>query len=151
MDPNVVASSDFSQIFRTRLPGNFNNMAAEQIFASPLVYTGNDGVQYVYVATTQNNIYKLDAKTGAIVQSRNLHVPFLQVELESKLRQPTWDLPRTKLTIIRLRRHKPVDRHNGDRGNRPKHRNLVCYSEDIRRAIPGWQLLTKQPPRKAQR
>ncbi|KAF2786750.1 WSC-domain-containing protein [Melanomma pulvis-pyrius CBS 109.77] len=58
-------------------------MAAEQIFASPLVYTGNDGVQYVYVATTQNNIYKLDAKTGAIVQSRNLHVPFLQVELES--------------------------------------------------------------------
>lgn len=82
MDPNVVASSDFSQIFRTLLPGNFNNMAREQIYASPLVYTG-DGVQYVFVATTQNNVYKIDAKTGAIVASRNLHVPFLQVELES--------------------------------------------------------------------
>ena len=84
MDPNVVASSDFRQIFRTSLPGHFNGLAAEQIFASPLVYTGNDGVQYVYVATTQNNLYKLDAKTGAIVASRNLHVPFLQAELESK-------------------------------------------------------------------
>ncbi|KAF2711719.1 WSC-domain-containing protein [Pleomassaria siparia CBS 279.74] len=83
MDPNVVGSSDFGQIFKTLLPGNFNGMAAEQIFASPLVYTGNDGVQHVYVSTTQNNLYKLNAKTGAIVMSRNLHVPFLQVELES--------------------------------------------------------------------
>jgi len=83
MDPNIVGSSDFSQIFRTLLPGNFNNMGHEQIYASPLVYTGDDGVQYVFVATTQNNVYKLDAKTGAIVASRNLHVPFLQVELES--------------------------------------------------------------------
>jgi outer membrane protein assembly factor BamB len=83
MDPNIVGSSDFSQLFRTLLPGNFNNMGHEQIYASPLVYTGDDGVQYVFVATTQNNVYKLDAKTGAIVASRNLHVPFLQVELES--------------------------------------------------------------------
>jgi outer membrane protein assembly factor BamB len=83
MDPNIVGSSDFSQLFPTLLPGNFNNMGHEQIYASPLVYTGDDGVQYVFVATTQNNVYKLDAKTGAIVASRNLHVPFLQVELES--------------------------------------------------------------------
>jgi hypothetical protein len=81
----VVASSDFGQIFKTQLPGNFLGLAPEQIFASPLVYTGNDGVQYVYVATTQNNLYKIDAKTGVIVASRNLHVPFLQVELESML------------------------------------------------------------------
>lgn len=83
MDPNVVVSSDFGQIFKTLLPGNFQGMGAEQIFSSPLVYTGNDGIQYVYVATTQNNLYKLNAKTGAIVASRNLHVPFLQVELGS--------------------------------------------------------------------
>ncbi|KAF2478258.1 WSC-domain-containing protein [Lindgomyces ingoldianus] len=83
MDPKVVGSADFGQIFRTLLPGNFNGLAAEQIFSQPLVYTGADRVQYVYVATTQNNIYKLDAKTGAIVKSRNLHVPFLQAELES--------------------------------------------------------------------
>ncbi|PSN61392.1 WSC-domain-containing protein [Corynespora cassiicola Philippines] len=83
LDPSVVSSPDFGQIFRTALPGNFNGLAAEQIFSSPLVYTGNDGAQYVYVATTQNNVYKIDAKTGAIVLSRNLHVPFLQAELES--------------------------------------------------------------------
>lgn len=85
MDPNVVAGPDFGQIFRTVLPGNFNGIGAEQVFSQPLVYTGGDGVQYVYVATTQNNIYKLDAKTGVILRSRNLHVPFLQAELESKL------------------------------------------------------------------
>lgn len=85
MDPKVVASSDFDQIFKTSLLGNFLGLGAEQIFSSPLVYTGDDGVQYVYVATTQNNVYKIDAKTGAIVTSRNLHVPFLQVELGSML------------------------------------------------------------------
>ncbi|KAF2108754.1 WSC domain-containing protein [Lophiotrema nucula] len=83
MDPNVVSGSDFGQIFKTLLPGNFNNLGPEQIYSQPLVYTGDDGVQYVYIATTQNNIYKLNAKTGAIVANRNLHVPFLQVELES--------------------------------------------------------------------
>jgi outer membrane protein assembly factor BamB len=84
LDPNIVSGPDFGQIFRTRLPGNFNNIGPEQIFSQPLIYTGKDGVQYVYVATTQNNIYKLDAETGNIVASRNLHVPFLQVELESE-------------------------------------------------------------------
>jgi outer membrane protein assembly factor BamB len=84
LDPNVVAGPNFGQIFETLLPGNFNNMGPEQIYSQPLVYTGIDGTQHVYVATTQNNIYKLDAKTGAIVASRNLHVPFLQTELESE-------------------------------------------------------------------
>jgi outer membrane protein assembly factor BamB len=84
LDPSVVASSGFDQIFKTTLPGSFQGLAAEQIFAAPLVYTGNHGIQYIYVATTQNNLYKLDAKTGAIVANRTLHVPFLQVELKSR-------------------------------------------------------------------
>ena len=53
----------------------------EQVFSQPLVYTPSDGIQYVYVATTQNNIYKLNAKTGAIVASRNLAIPFLVSDL----------------------------------------------------------------------
>ncbi|KAF1979686.1 hypothetical protein BU23DRAFT_636887 [Bimuria novae-zelandiae CBS 107.79] len=44
----------------------FNGFAVEQIFAAPLVYTGNDGIEYIYVATTQNNLYKLDAKTDCV-------------------------------------------------------------------------------------
>ncbi|EPE28663.1 Quinoprotein alcohol dehydrogenase-like protein [Glarea lozoyensis ATCC 20868] len=81
MDPSVVGSSQFGQIFKTALPGKYNG-AAEQIYSQPLVYTGADGVQYVYVATTQNNVYKIDAKTGAIVLTRNLHLPFLTADLE---------------------------------------------------------------------
>ena len=84
MDPSVVGSANFGQLFKTALPGNFNGIGPEQIFSQPLVYTGSDGVQYVYLATTQNNIYKLDAKTGAIIMSRNLHVPFLTADLDGE-------------------------------------------------------------------
>jgi len=84
MDPSVVGSANFGQLFKTALPGNFNGIGPEQIFSQPLVYTGSDGVEYVYLATTQNNIYKLDAKTGAIIMSRNLHVPFLTADLDGE-------------------------------------------------------------------
>ena len=82
LDPTVVGSSQFGQLFKTALPGNYIN-AAEQIYSQPLVYTLNDGIQYVFIATTQNNVYKINAKTGAIVASRNLHVPFLTSDLDS--------------------------------------------------------------------
>jgi hypothetical protein len=81
MDPAVVGSPQFGQIFRTTLPGRYAGQP-EQVFASPLVYTPGDGVQYVYLATQQNNIYKLNAKTGVIVASRNLHIPFLTSDLD---------------------------------------------------------------------
>lgn len=82
MDPAVVGSSQFGQIFKTQLPGVYVGQP-EQIFSQPLVYTTpKDGKQYVYFATTQNNIYKLDAKTGVIVAQRNLHIPFLTADLD---------------------------------------------------------------------
>lgn len=80
MDPSVVGSSQFGQLFKTALPGKYGNVA-EQLFAQPLVYTASDGIQYVYLATTQNNLYKLDAKTGAIVLQRNIHILFLTADL----------------------------------------------------------------------
>ncbi|KJR85010.1 uncharacterized protein SPSK_11004 [Sporothrix schenckii 1099-18] len=82
MDPAIVGSNDFAQIFKTALPGQYNG-ASEQIFSQPLVYTpsGNNS-QYVYFATTQNNVYKLDATTGKILLSRNLAVPFLTADLD---------------------------------------------------------------------
>ncbi|KAJ6789799.1 hypothetical protein PWT90_02350 [Aphanocladium album] len=82
MDPSVVGSNQFGQIFKVMLPGNYGG-AAEQIFSQPLVYTPNNGTtQYVYWATTQNNIYKMNAKTGEIVAQRNLHIPFLTADLD---------------------------------------------------------------------
>lgn len=82
MDPSIVGSSQFGQLFKTPLPGVWVG-APEQIFSQPLVYTpqGSDK-QFVYFATTQNNVYKLDAKTGEIVKSRNLHIPFLSADLD---------------------------------------------------------------------
>jgi hypothetical protein len=85
MDPAVVGSSNFGQIFKTPLPGNFNGIGPEQVFSQPLVFTSDDGVQYIYIATTQNNLYKLNAKTGAIIASRNMHVPFLTADLDGNL------------------------------------------------------------------
>ncbi|KAL8936038.1 MAG: hypothetical protein Q9216_005133 [Gyalolechia sp. 2 TL-2023] len=80
MDPSVVGSAQFGQLWTTQLPGNYRD-AVEQIYSQPLVYTLDDGVQYVFIATTQNNVYKINAKTGAIVASRNLHIPFLTQEI----------------------------------------------------------------------
>ncbi|TAQ83468.1 hypothetical protein B7494_g8209 [Chlorociboria aeruginascens] len=81
MDPVVVGSPTFGQLFQTLLPGNYGGHP-ETIYSQPLVYTTSDGIQYVFVATTQNNLYKLDAKTGAIVAQRNLHIPFLAADLD---------------------------------------------------------------------
>lgn len=81
MDPSVVGSAQFGQLWKATLPGNYQGKL-EQIFSQPLLYTLDDGIQYAFVATTQNNVYKLNAKTGAIVASRNLHVPFLTSDLD---------------------------------------------------------------------
>lgn len=81
MDPSVVGSSQFGRLWKTLLPGNYRGVP-EQIFSQPLVYTLDNGIQYVYLATTQNNVYKINAKTGEIVASRNLHVPFLTSDLD---------------------------------------------------------------------
>jgi hypothetical protein len=84
MDPGVVGSAQFGLLYKTLLPGTWpinGQNVTEQIFSQPLVYTGSDGVQYVYIATTQNNVYKMNAKTGVVVLSRNLHRPFLASDL----------------------------------------------------------------------
>ena len=85
MDPVTVGSLQFGLLYKTLLPGTYpigGQNVPEQIFSQPLVYTGSDGVQYVYIATTQNNIYKMNAKTGVVVTSRNLHRPFLVSDLD---------------------------------------------------------------------
>jgi outer membrane protein assembly factor BamB len=83
LDPRIIASGDFGNIWTAKLPGNFGGIGAEQVLSQPLVYTTGDGVQYVFVATTQNNLYKINAKTGQIVTTRNIGVPFLAADLGS--------------------------------------------------------------------
>jgi hypothetical protein len=81
MDPTIVGSAQFGQLFKAALPGDYNGVP-EQVFSQPLLYTTDaDGIQYVYLATEQNNVYKMNAKTGVIVAQRNLHIPFLTADL----------------------------------------------------------------------
>jgi hypothetical protein len=82
MDPAVVTSSEFDQIFRVKLPGDYMG-SSEKIFSQPLTYTpkGGDGTQFVYWATAQNNVYKMNAKTGQILATTNLGLPFLSTDL----------------------------------------------------------------------
>jgi hypothetical protein len=85
MDPAVVNSTEFGQVFKVQLPGNYNG-EKERIFSQPLIYTpkNGDGTQYVYWATAQNNVYKMNAKTGEILASRNLHIPFMSQDLKGE-------------------------------------------------------------------
>jgi len=89
MDPAVVGSSQFGIIWRKKLLGTYNGWT-EQIYAQALVYTPDPSAigptgeprQYLYVASQMNMIYKIDAITGDILLSRNLHIPFLVSELD---------------------------------------------------------------------
>lgn len=89
MDPAVVGSSQFGIIWRKKLLGRYNGFA-EQIFAQALVYTPDPTIigptgeprQFVYIASQMNMIYKIDAITGDILLSRNLHIPFLVADLD---------------------------------------------------------------------
>ncbi|KAB5547350.1 WSC domain-containing protein [Coniochaeta sp. 2T2.1] len=88
MDPAVVTSSEFGQVFKVQLPGDYLGQK-EKIFSQPLIYTpkNGDGTQYVYWATAQNNVYKMNAKTGEVLASRNLHIPFMSADLSGENQQ----------------------------------------------------------------
>lgn len=75
MDPAIVDSSQFGLLWKVAT----NNQ--EQFYAKPLVYTPSGSTQVVFMASNQNIIRTLDAKTGAILQTRQLHTPFLQSDI----------------------------------------------------------------------
>lgn len=53
-----------------------------QFYAKPLVYTPNaGGPQIVFIASSQNWIRTMNAKTGAALNARQVHTPFLQAEI----------------------------------------------------------------------
>jgi iron transport multicopper oxidase len=75
-DPAVVDSVQFGQLWKV----SFN--AKEQFYAKPLVFTpAASGVQILFLASSQNYIRTLNAKTGAILNTRQVHTPFLQSDI----------------------------------------------------------------------
>jgi len=81
MDPAVVGSSAFDQLWTTQLKGNYKGFT-EQTYAQPLVYTPPGQRQFVFVATMMNYVYRIDAITGAILQFKQLCIPFLVSDLD---------------------------------------------------------------------
>ncbi|KAL8855001.1 MAG: hypothetical protein Q9221_000197 [Calogaya cf. arnoldii] len=76
MDPAVVDRSEFGLLWSTK----YNNL--EKFYAKPLVYTPNaGGPQIVFIASSQNWIRTMNAKTGAALNARQVHTPFLQAEI----------------------------------------------------------------------
>jgi Malectin domain/F5/8 type C domain/Abnormal spindle-like microcephaly-assoc'd, ASPM-SPD-2-Hydin len=62
LDPAIVAGPNFKQLFKTALAST-----TEKVLAQPLVVNGK-----VLIASEDNNLYLLDAVTGAITASRQL-------------------------------------------------------------------------------
>lgn len=76
MDPNVVGSADFQNLWSYTSP-----VVNDNVLAKPLVYTPlSTGVEVVVTASETNWLRVLDAKTGALVASRQLNLPFLAVD-----------------------------------------------------------------------
>jgi hypothetical protein len=71
LDPSIVGGGTFKRIFQTTLPLKDPAGNPDFVFAQPLV-TGNT----VFVASASNNLYSLDAVTGAVLAQRNLGKPF---------------------------------------------------------------------------
>ncbi|KAK4984994.1 hypothetical protein LTR50_006268 [Elasticomyces elasticus] len=75
MDPAVVDSAQFGLLWKTP----FNNL--EQFYAKPLVFTPQGQDQLVFLASSQNWIRTLNAKTGQLLNSRQVQKPFLQSDI----------------------------------------------------------------------
>jgi iron transport multicopper oxidase len=74
MDPNLVGSSTFQQLWKfsgPRLP------VTELFLAKPLVYTPPGGIEMVITSSEMNNIRIFNSKTGEIIAQRQLNAPFL--------------------------------------------------------------------------
>lgn len=75
MDPAVVNSAQFGLLWKVATNTN------EQYYAKPLVYTPSGGTQLLFTASSQNYVRTYDAKTGTLINSRQLHAPFQQSDI----------------------------------------------------------------------
>jgi iron transport multicopper oxidase len=75
MDPNIVSGKNFGILWQAQ-----SSDPKEEFYAKPLVYTVN-GVETVITASTMNNVRVFNARTGALITSRQLNPPFLQADI----------------------------------------------------------------------
>jgi iron transport multicopper oxidase len=139
----VVDSAQFGQLWKVA----FN--AKEQFYAKPLVFTpASTGVQILFLASSQNNIRTLNAKTGAVLNTRLVHPPFLQSDIGCTdipntigiIGTPIID-PKTEIAYFFSKTYIPNYRVPGNTGTA----NGVYYfhgvSLDTLQDVPGYPIL----------
>lgn len=77
IDPTVIANQDPESTYSV----SFNT--DEQFYAEPLVYTPSVRGQLIFLASSQNWIRTLDAKTGDVINARQVQTPFLNSDVNS--------------------------------------------------------------------
>ncbi|KAF4556435.1 WSC domain-containing protein 3 [Elsinoe fawcettii] len=75
MDPAVVDSAEFGLLWK------YPFLDKEQFYAKPLTYTPTGMNQIVFLASSQNWIRILDAKSGTLIKERQVNTPFLQSDI----------------------------------------------------------------------
>ncbi|TEY50792.1 hypothetical protein BOTCAL_0272g00040 [Botryotinia calthae] len=76
MDPGIIDSSSFGQLWKVAF------YYQEQFYAKPLTYTPlTGGPQLLFLASNQNYIRTLNAETGVLINSIQVHTPFLQSDI----------------------------------------------------------------------
>ncbi|EAU84617.2 hypothetical protein CC1G_00136 [Coprinopsis cinerea okayama7 len=85
LDPNFVTSDRFGVewTFRPELDYGF-----ERFMAKPLVYTARNGRKVLIAAASSNTIYVLDARTGEVINKRQLRQPYEEPALPCGDLQP---------------------------------------------------------------
>lgn len=74
MDPVVIKSGSFGQLWRYNTPAYTSGSGAEQFYAKPLVYTpGSYGRQIVLTFSEQNRLFALDAVNGTLISFRDMN------------------------------------------------------------------------------
>jgi hypothetical protein len=85
MDPAIVDSSSFGLLWKVA----FNK--DEQFYAKPLTYTPlAGGPQLLFLASSMNYIRTLNAETGALINARQTHTPFLQSDIGCTGEEQLW-------------------------------------------------------------
>lgn len=74
MDPAIVSSGDFGQLWRYKTPTYTSGTGDEQFYAKPLVYTPPSyGRQVILACSEQNRLFVVDAINGTLIAFRDMN------------------------------------------------------------------------------
>ena len=142
IEPTVIGDEEFA----SRLTSKFN--PDEEFYAEPLVYTPEGGVQLLFLASSQNWIRVLDARTSDILYARQVQTPFMTSDVNSTEYGKTVGItgtpvldPTTDIVYFFAKSYIPDYRTTGETG--PDNGVYYFYAVDINTLedVPGFPIL----------